>query len=252
MMFIYTFADQRGASTGGHLRLFDEVEHDGSTQAGATSTEFAPEDNSIVFFPADCHYDVTRTQGRRFSITGMVLGGSEESTDSVVSSLPYEVRPTPGPVQHLLEALLHLRAGELRPDEPPAADHAGTDPGHLDIEPFGPELARWLQPVAEAFAGASLQADGVDGLQIYLPSSRQSAPSGPGREGVSAMLTVAAELAAPWPLALASGAASERILLAPGQMLLLNAGRCHVWHPEPVQGRSVVLCVVHYRRRDER
>ena len=268
--FIYTFQPPESWFTGGTLRLHDSLMCGDIPRAADTCAELAPDDNAIVFFPADRHHEVTRVRetgdhpARRYAISGLLRGdprtiGPREADPDVrrvlqqrylptFSSTDFQVRPSPEPVQRLLEALLELRGSELRPEPSDPAYLPTGDPEFVDVHDFGEDLLRWLQPLHEEFAGVPLQPSNVYGLRVYRPGDSLIMHVDRGETHViSSVLQVAQDVDEPWPLVIEGRGATYEVVLGPGQMLLYEGAVRDHGRPTPLRGRSFVNLFAHYR-----
>ncbi len=228
------------------MRLFDCVAEGGLTRAAETFADFDPDDNAIVFFPADRHHEITRMRPsgnqpvRRYAISGLILGDPKpvEARTRTAEVLPtlatpgFEVRPTPEPVQRLLEALLELRRG---------------DPDVIDVIDFADDLLRWLQPVHEDFAGALLRPSGAGRHAPYRPGESLILPVTRPMHVISSVLAVAQDLDVPWPLVVEHRGVTHEIFLDPGQMLVYESAVTRQGRLTSLQGRSSVNLFAHYR-----
>lgn len=78
--FVYTFAPDPDAFTGGVLRLYRTEDHEGFVRATDDATDLAPVDDAIAFFPSDAHHDISRIRpvderpAIRFTLSGWLSG----------------------------------------------------------------------------------------------------------------------------------------------------------------------------------
>jgi len=268
--FVYTFQPSDGTFSGGALRLYDTAEVDGVARAAETFTELEALDNAIVFFPSDRHHDVTRVvaagDGRavRYAISGSFLGDPlrfEPPTVDVevarvlqhrylpaFAEVGFEVRPTPAPVQQLLESLLVLRAGTRRSEDADPRFHTEGSPDLVDVSDLGADLLRWLKPLHQEFAGVPLVAENVFGLRIYGEGNTlEMHVDRPATHVVSSVLQVAQDVDEPWPLMIERDGRVHEIYLDPGQMLLYEGATSDHGRPTPLRGQSFVNLFAHYR-----
>jgi len=268
--FVYVVQPSGAGFTGGALRLFDTVEVGGTAAAGETFTEVEALDNAIVFFPSDRHHEVTRLlpvgvgPSARYVISGSFRGDPRPprppAVDAdvlrvlqqrylpTVSEAGFEVRATPAAVHSLLESLLVLRSGDRRSEDADAYFHTSGSPDLVDVQDFGADLLRWLQPVHEEFAGVPLVASNVFGLRLYRPGNTlEMHVDRLATHVVSSVLQVAQDVDEPWPLVFERGGRLHEVFLAPGQMVLYEGATSVHGRPTPLHGRSFVNLFVHYR-----
>ena len=276
--FVYTCHPPEQHTTGGALHLYDTVEAGGVATAADTFAEIEAHDNAIVFFPADRHHEITRTRpgtgpgagpGSRYTVSGYIVGDPYRATPPPVTDdvlrvlrqryLPrlseagFEVRPTPAPVQALLESLLALRADQRRTETTDPRYFVSGDPDLVEVTDLGDDLLRALQPIHEQFAGVALVPSNVYGLRVYRPGVTLGMHvDHVATHVVSSVLQVAQDVDEPWPLVIERGDRRDEVYLDTGQMLLYEGAAHAHGRPSPLRGRSFVNLFVHYRPVDWR
>jgi hypothetical protein len=269
LAFVYTCHPPGPRTTGGRLRLFDTVGADGVARAADTVTEIELLDNAIVVLPADRHHEITRTRpgdepAVRYAISGVIVGEPHRPEGGIIEAdvlgvlqqrfLPslsqagFEVRPTPAPVQALLESLLVLRADRSRTEETYPHVFPDRAPELVEVTDLGPALLRALAPLHEEFAGVALEPSNVYGLRRYRHGNRLGMHRDrAATHVVSSVLQVAQDVDAPWPLAIEIGDRRHEVFLEPGQMLLYEGATQLHGRPSPLRGRAYVNLFAHYR-----
>ncbi len=255
--------------TGGGLAVANNEATSASGPPEVAEVErVSPDDNRVVFFASDVHHEVEPTQSdsarpSRYTLWGWVTErdaaltrarqdhqSTERSRRAVplLSEAGFVVRPTPRPVQNLLQSLLEVRSSRSRPEEADTTFHLGPDNDFIDIAEVADDVLRFLLPIHEAFAGVPLAPSAMYGLRNY----RAGATLRMHRDRVethviSSVLQIAQDVDEPWTLEVEVGGKTHEILLSPGQMVLYEGASCAHGRPKPLVGRSFVNVFVHYR-----
>lgn len=269
--FVYTVAG-RPDVTGGSVRLFDTVMRDGVARAAEICAELPRRDNTLLFFPSDCHHETSRFRASAegaddafvCSVRGWLAGDSAALAIPEVDKptlkalqvryLPrlteggFEVRPIPDPVHRLLSGVLALRSARAQPEHGDRSYLLGANPEIVSVADLAHEILRHLQPLHEIWCGEPLVPTAVYGMRRYHRGSHLAMHVDRlATHVVSSILQISQDVDAPWPIQLDLGGRRESILLEPGEMLLYEGATTPHGRITPLEGREFVNLFVHYR-----
>jgi len=270
--FVYYFSAEPKLFEAGQLRLYDTVEDGNGVSGPADSyTEIEPVANSIVFFPSSTYHEVVpvRALGEgpgaiRCTVNGWYHAGDlgrpltppmEPAVLNLLASryLPrmtdggFALRPTPEPIQRLLESLWELGQHDIHPERADPAYFPDGDPELLPMGRFGDEVLCRLAPVHERWAGVPLRPVAAYGMRIHRAGQRVAMHiDRPATHVISSMLVVAQDVDAPWPLQLELLERRHELHVQPGQMLLYESASSPNGYLTPLSGRFYTIALLHY------
>lgn len=270
--FVYYFNAEPRLFEGGQLRIYDvATDPDGNLRPADSYTEIEPISNSIVFFPSDRYHEVVpvRSGGEgpgaiRCTINGWYRAGNlgrpaQPSIEPAVLNLlgarylprfsdsGFSLRPTPLPVQGLLDSRWESGQGDIVSESADPAYFPNGDPNFLPLGPLGQEILDRLRAVHERWAGVPLRPVAAYGMRIYR--SGQSVDmhiDRPGTHVISSMLAVAQDVDDPWPLQLDIAERRHELYVQPGQMLLYEGASSPHGHLRKLSGRCYAVALMHY------
>jgi SM-20-related protein len=274
LTFVYYFHADPEAFDGGNLRLFSQREVDGRMEVTDEYIEITPSPNSIVFFPADWHHEVTplRALGdpetaERWTINGWFCAGDLGRPRSPTVTSPvrnllarrvvpavgagFSLRPTPDAVDRLLCARWELGRSEMVDEGLDETYGVGGARGFVRIDPLGSDLLARLRPLHEAWAGCELVESGSYGLRVFRRG--QGIAMHVDRMAthvVSSMLFIDIDGESTFPLTLDHEDRRHTVVPRTGQMLLYEGARIPHGHLAPLEGEHAVVLLLHYRPTD--
>lgn len=269
LTFVYYFQRSDAAYEGGHLRLYATEDGPVGRQQSDEYVEIVPQPNSVVFFPADWHHEVTPVEdptgtAERWTVNGWFRAADlgrppippvTPTAATVIASrlVPavadgWSLRPTPPVVEQLVRARWELGRDEVVEEAVDDGISIGGRRGHLPIGTIGDDVLRHLQPLHEQWAGCPLVPINAFGFRVFgRGQGLDLHVEHVSTHVVSSMLIVAADVEEPFAATFVDGARTHRIALDAGQMLFYEGARLPHGHPEPLVGETFVVVHLHYR-----
>ncbi len=269
LTFVYYFQRTDAPFEGGHLRLYATHDEPEGRRQSDEFIEIVPQPNSVVFFPADWHHEVTPVEdptevAERWTVNGWFRAGDlgrpripdvSSTTATVIASrlVPvvadgWTLRPTPPVAEQLLRARWELGRDETTEEAVDDGISIGGRRRFLPIGKIADDVLRHLLPLHEAWADRPLVPSAAYGLRVFGPGQGLDLHvERVSTHVVSSMLVIEADVDQPFAATLIDGGRSHRVVLEAGQMLLYEGARLPHGHLEPLDGRSVVVLHLHYR-----